>query len=171
MLSPSSPLAAAFTAPVQRPAYLVEAGFATTRRWSSHGTVTWNGQTWTSTDLDVQNLQVQANTIRSTLILGNADDVAGALALAEGVQDIPMTIYGYDASATGSSDVVLLARAVGATAAVDPMQVTISLRDPIEFQQSPRTYCNAAAGFRTLLPAGTVLRINGQDIKLQRRGG
>lgn len=169
MITLSSALSAALGAPVQRPAYLLQAGFATVRRWSSHATVTWDGNTWTQHDMNVENLQVQALAVRGTIVLGNGDDIAGTLILAEGVQDRAMTIYGYDAGATGAADVVLLARAVGATAEVGPMDARISLRHRTEFQQAPRTYVNAAAGFKTLLPAGTVLRINGVDIKLDRR--
>jgi len=171
MISLSTALSTALGGPVQRPAYLLQAGFSTVRRWSSHATITWGGFTWAARDMTVEGLQVQALTVRGTIVLGNGDDVAGTLVLDEGVQDIPMTIYGYDAGATSSGDVVLLARAVGATAEVGPMDVRVSLRHKAEFQQSPRTYCNDAAGLKTMLPAGTVLRINGVDIKLDRRAG
>jgi len=171
MLTLSSALSAALGGPVQRPAYLIQAAFNTVQRWSSHGTVTFGGHTYTPRDVTVEGLQVQALSIRGTLVLGNADDVAGTLVLAEGTQDRAITIWGYDAAATASGDIVLLARAVGASADVGPLEVRVALRHRSEFQQSPRTYCNAAAGFRTLLPAGTVLRINGLDIKLQRREG
>ncbi len=171
MITLSGALSTALGGPVQRPAYLLQASFSTVRRWSSHGTIAWGGFTWAARDMTVEGLQVQALAIRGTVVLGNADDAAGALVLAEGVQDIPITIYGYDAGATASGDVVLLGRAVGATAEVGPMDVRVSLRHKAEFQQSPRTYCNAAAGFKTLLPAGTVIRINGVDIKLDRRAG
>lgn len=170
MLSLSSALSAALGGPVQQPAYLVQAAFTTVQRWSSHGTVTFGGNTFAQRDMTVEGLQVQALAVRGTLILGNADDVAGTLVLAEGTQDRAITIWGYDAGATASGDIVLLARAVGASADVGLADVRIALRHRSEFQQSPRTYCNAAAGFRTLLPAGTVLRINGLDIKLNRRG-
>lgn len=170
MLSLSSALSAALGGPVQRPAYLVEAAFTATQRWSSHGTISFGGNTFTQRDFTVEGLQVQALSIRGTLVLGNADDAAGSLILAQGTQDRSITIWGYDAAATASGDIVLLCRAVGASADVGPMEARIALRHRSEFQQAPRTYCNGAAGFRTLLPAGTVLRINGQDIKLQRRG-
>ena len=170
MITLSTALETAIGGPVQRPAYLLQAAFSTVQRWSSHATITWGGNTWAQRDMNIDGLQVQALAVRGNIVLGNADDVAGAMILADGVQDREMLIYGYDAGATGSGDVVLLARAVGATAEVGPMEARISLRHRAEFQQSPRTYVNAAAGFRTLLPAGTVLRINGVDIKLDRRG-
>jgi pSer/pThr/pTyr-binding forkhead associated (FHA) protein len=167
----SSALSAALGAPVQRPAVLVEVGFFPVQRWSSHATVTWNGQTWTARDVRVDGLQVGALSVSGTLVLGNADDVAGTLALSQGVQDRTIRIWGYDAAATGLADVVpLLPEAVGATAQIGSREVRIGLRHRTEFVSSPRTFVNAAAGFTHLLPGGTVLRINGQAVKLDRRG-
>lgn len=159
----------ALAGPVQRPAYLVQLNYSPIQRWSSHETVSWNGNTWTKFDITVQGLQVQALTVRGTLVAGNADDVAGAFVLAQGIQDIPITVYGYDAAATASGDVVLLASAVGGTAEIGLSEVRVSLRHKSEFMQSPRTYVNAANGFTSLQGAGTVIRVNGQDIKLSRR--
>ena len=85
------------------------------------------------------------------------------------MQDRAIEIWGYDAAATATGDVVWLGRAVGASAEVGQLEARIALRHRTEFQQSPRTYINAAAGFNQLLPAGVVLRINGIDWQLQRR--
>ncbi len=159
----------ALTGPVQRPAYLIQLNYSPIQRWSSHDTVSWDSQTWTKFDITVEGLQVQALSVRGTLVAGNADDVAGAFVIAQGIQDIPITIYGYDAAATSSGDVVLLASAVGGTAEVGLSEVRVSLRHRSEFQQSPRTYVNAANGFTVLQSPGTVIRVNGQDIKLSRR--
>ena len=38
-----------------------------------------------------------------------------------------------------------------------------------QYLTSPRTYVTPDNGFNVLLAAGTVLRINGQDIRLDRR--
>lgn len=165
----SSPLSAAVAAPVQRPALLVSMAFATTQRWSSGATLSWSSQTWTAADVRVEGLVVDALRVSGTLIIGNLDDAIGALILSEGVQDKVITIYGYDAAATASGDVVWLASAVGASAQVSHREARITLRHKSEFVASPRTYVNATAGFTQLLPAGTVLRINGIDMKLERR--
>jgi len=165
----SGALSAALNAPVQQPAILVQAGFSTVRRWSSFSTVTWNGQTWTLEDMAVQDLQIDALRVRGTLVLGNADDAAAALVLAESPADVPITIWGYDAAATALSDVVHLCDAVGAGVSIDERRVSIGLRSPSEFLMSPRTFVGPAAGFNTLLPAGTVLKINGADYRLERR--
>lgn len=165
----SGALSAALGAAVQRPALLVQIAFASVQRWSSLGTVAWNGFTWTARDMALSALQVQALQVQGTLLLGNADGVAGGLVLGEGVQDRAVSIWGYDAAATALADVVWLADAVGAGAQVDATEVRIELRHRAEFQASPRTYVSAAAGFHQLLPAGTVLRINGQAMRLERR--
>jgi hypothetical protein len=164
----SSALSSALGAPVQQPGFLVQIGFTTVKRWSSFATVTWNGQTWTKEAVTVDGLAVDALRVRGALTIGNADDVIGALILAEGVQDRPISIWGYDAAATDLSDVVWLCDAVGASAEIGQVEARIALRHPGEFQLSPRTFINAAAGFTQLLPAGAVLRINGIDWQLRR---
>jgi hypothetical protein len=164
----SAALSAALGAPVQRPALLIEAGFATVRRWSSFATVAWNGNTWAAEAVDVQGLQVQPLRVAGTLVLNNLDGVAGALVLAEGVQDRSFRIWGYDAAATALADVVWLCDAVGAGAEVDDAEVAITLRHRSEFTFGPRTFVNPYNGFTQLQPAGTVLRINGLDFRLER---
>lgn len=166
----SSPLAAAFSAPVQQPAWLVEAHFSTVQRWSSMATVSWAGHTWTRRDMRVESLNVQPFRVGGSLVLGNEDDGIGTLLLTEGAQDRRIVVYGYDAGAlTDVADVVWLCDAVGSAAQISPTEARISLRHRAEFVQSPRTYVTPQAGFTQLLPADTVLRINGIDMRLERR--
>jgi hypothetical protein len=165
----SSALAAALGGPVQRPAVLVEIDFSTVRRWSSMGTVTWSGHTWTAQDLRVDGLLVEALRVSGTVVLGNADGAAGALALEEGVQDKRVRIWGFDAAATALADVVWLCDAVAATAQVSERDVRIGLRHKGEFVTAPRAQVLPGNGFTHLLPSGTVLRINGQAVALDRR--
>jgi hypothetical protein len=169
MKSLSTALSAALGAPVQKPAILVEAHFASTRRWSSHAEVTWGGHTWAPQAMRLDSLLVQPFQVSGTLVLRNDDDAMGTLVLTDGVHDRRIVVWGFDAAATASGDVVWLADAVGAAADVTAGQVRITLRHRAEFVQSPRTYVGAAAGFNHLLPAGTVLRINGIDMRLDRR--
>ncbi len=168
MRSLSSPLNTALAAPVQRPALLVSMAFASTQRWSSGATLSWNGFTWTGRELAVENLVVEALRVSGTLVLGNLDDAIGTLILSEGVQDKVITIYGYDAAATATADVVWLCTAVGARAQLTHRQARIALRHKCEFTAGPRTYVNGAAGFNWLQPAGTTLRINGIEMRLER---
>lgn len=160
-------MAAAHAAPVQRPGLLVEMHFDTVQRWSSRGTLSWGGFTWASMDLQLQGLQVQPFAVSGTLVLGNAGDAAGTLVLAQGVQDRLINVYAFDGAVP--TEAAWLATAVGASAQVSARDVRINLRHRTEFMASPRTYVNPQAGFTHLLPAGTVLRINGIDIRLDRR--
>jgi hypothetical protein len=169
MRSITTALSTALNAPVQQPAIFVQAGFATVRRWSSFATTTWNGQTWTAEDVSVQDLQIDALRVRGTLLIGNADDAAGLLVLSENPADVPITIWGYDAAATATADVVHLCDAVGAGARIDGRGVSINLRAPGEFTIAPRQFVGPPTGFNALLPAGTVLTINGIDYRLERR--
>lgn len=169
MRSVSSALATAFGAPVQQPAILVEIAFATTVRWSSFATVSWNSLTWTKEAVSVDGLVVDPLSIRGSLVIANGDDAPGDLVLSEGVVDRSIRIWGYDAAATALADVLLLCEAVGGAARINTRSVAISLRSPSEFLLSPRTYVGPAAGFNNLLPGGTKLKINGLDMQLGTR--
>lgn len=164
----SGTLSSALGAPVQRPALLVEAGFSTTQRWSSMSTLSWNGYTWTARDMRVADLSVQALAISGTLVFGNADDVMGTLVLDEGVQDRLFRLWGYDAAATATGDVVWLADALGGAMQVTPKEVRVALRHKTEYVAAPRTIVGPAAGFNQLLPAGALLKIGNIDYKLER---
>lgn len=167
MKSLSGLISAALGAPVTKPAVLVQVDFAAVRRWSSHGTISWGGNTWTAVGMRVDDLAVGVLAVSGSLLMSNVDDVIGTLVLAEGVKDRAITIYGYDAAEP--TEVVWLASAVGARAQVDPRQVRIDLRHRAEFTVAPRTFVDAAAGFTQMLPSGTVMRINGVDVRLDRR--
>lgn len=168
MKSLTSALSAALGAPVQQPAILVEVAFATVRRWSSFASLTWNGQSWVKEAVRVEGLAVDALRVAGTLVIGNGDDGAGALVLGEGVTDRSIRIWGYDAAATATADVVWLCDAVGGAAMVGDSEVRIELRHKTELMLGPRTFITEAT-FGTLLPAGAVLRINGVDVALQRK--
>jgi hypothetical protein len=169
MKSLSSALAAALAAPVQRPALLVEIAFSGMVRWTSADTLTWNGYTWSPRNIRLDGLQTGPLQVSGTLVIGNADDEIGTLVLSQGVQDRAVRIWAYDAAATSAGDVVWLADAVAAGGQVSASEVRIPLRHKADLLYSPQTYINEAAGFTQLMPGGTVLRINGVDMRLERR--
>jgi hypothetical protein len=155
---------AAHTGPVQRPGLLVEIHFSTVRRWSSRGQITWGGYTWAPRDVRADSLRVQPLQVAGTLLLAGAE--ATALVLAEGVQDRLVRLYSFDAGVPGEA--LWLCDAVGAGAQVGDGVARVSLRHRAEYTASPRVYVTPAAGFTHLQPAGTVLRINGMDYRLER---
>lgn len=169
MRTVSTALATALGAPVQQPAILVEIAFSSTVRWSSFSTITWNSQTWTREAVTLESLQVEALRLTGSLVIANGDDVAAALVLNEGVADRSIRLWGYDAAATATGDVVWLADAIGGACSVDTDAVRIELRHPAELMVTPRTFVDPAT-FGPLLPAGSVIKINGTDYRLERRG-
>lgn len=158
-------LQAAFGRPVQSPAIYVQIGFSVTRRWSSFKDAQWNGFAWTARDMDVRDLEVQSYGLSGTLVLGNTDNVAGALALNEGFKDKPIVIWGYDASAPAEPE--WLCEAIGGGIQVAGSDVLVALRHPCDGLTSPRTYVNDPS-FGSCLPDGAVIRINGLDMRLER---
>lgn len=158
-------LQAALGRQVQAPAIYVEVGFSTVRRWTSYEDATWNSNNWAARDMDLQDLEVQTYTLSGTLILGNADNVAGALALTEGFMDKPIRIWGYDAAAPGEP--VWLCDAIGGGTEVSTDVVVVRLRHACDGLTSPRTYVNDPS-FGPCLPDGAVIRINGIDLRIER---
>jgi hypothetical protein len=169
MKSLSVALSAALGAPVQQPGVLVQAGFDPVQRWSSHATLNWSGHTWTATPMGVDGLQVAALQVRGTLVLDNRDGVAGGLVVAQGVQDRAFNLWGFDAGAVGSTDIVWLANAIGAGVQVGDESVAIELRHRTELMVAPRTFVTEEL-LGPMLPVGTVLRINGRELTVSRRG-
>jgi hypothetical protein len=123
-------LSAALGAPVQRPAILVELAFSPVKRWSSHADLTWNGQTWLKEDVSLEGLQVEALSLAGQLVLGNGDGAMAALVLGQGVQDRAVRLWGYDAGATATGDIVWLADGLCAGVQIAPDAVRIAMRTP-----------------------------------------
>lgn len=165
----SSALSAAYGAAVQKPAYLIEIGFAATVRLSTYGTVTYDGETWIAGDCDISGLRVEQSRISGTLRLPNADNTYGALILTDGTTDRRIRIWGYDAAATAAGDFVQLVDGVGGAATVDSVWASIAVRDAVEFVSAPRGRVNAASGFTYLLPAGALVALNGSTYRIERK--
>lgn len=164
----SAALSAALGAPVQTPALLVEMAFSPVQRWSTYADLTWNSQAWTAADVSVESLEVGVLSVSGSLVLGNVDGAAAALVIGQGVQDRAVRLWGYDAAATGTGDVVWLADAVAGSAQIGLDAVRISLAHRCAYTLAPRTFVSEP-DFAPLLPAGTVLKIAGQTFTLARR--
>ena len=187
MRSIAANLSAALSAPVQQPAALVQIDFAQPWRGSTHGLIIWSAAQWPLQDLDVQGLTVEALRVSGTVVIGNADGVIGSLILGEGIVDRRIRVWGYDAgvvaddgvslsvdlvaqdyaSADPGAAMVLLCDAVGSTYRLTEREARIELRDATEHLHGPRTYLGPES-VGPMLAAGTVLRINGIDYRLER---
>ena len=168
MISLSAALQAAQGGVIQKPAWLIYLGFSSPLRLSSFDEVSYDGNTWSAYDVDVSGIRIDVARIAGELVIQNADDAIGALILGEGVADKTVKVYGYDAGATATEDVVHLVTCVGGSSSISHDRVTISLRSPASFTASPREFVNVASGFTYLIPIGTQLRINGQIYKVER---
>lgn len=161
-------LSAALGAPVQRPALLVEIGYSPVVRLTTYTDITWDSRSWVVGPMRIDGLQVGPFNVAGTLVLGNADGAAGSMLLAQGIKDRAIRVYGYDAAAVGEPDVVWLADAAGSGAQIGTRDVRIQLGHRSEGSYAPRARVGAATGITQLLAAGTVLRINGIDLTLER---
>lgn len=169
MKSLTAALTAALGAPVQQPAALVQIAWSTVWRGTTGAPLTWNGFTWPRRDMDLEGLIVGALDLSGTLVLGNPDDLVGALLLNEGAADVGVQIWAYDAAATGTADVVLIAgAAIGTTYSLSEREARIALVHRARHLLGPRTWITPEA-FGPLLPAGATVRINGSDLTLDRR--
>jgi hypothetical protein len=169
MRSLSTALSAALGAPVQRPALLVEVNFSPVLRLSSGPAIpSWGGHAWQAAAVGIEGLRVEPFRVQGTLILDNTDGVIGQTCFSQGVQDRTIRIWGFDAAATGTPDVVWLCDAQGSATRIDERDVRIALRHRCELTVTPRAVVGPAAGINQRLAAGTVLRINGIDYRLER---
>lgn len=165
----SGALSAALGAPVQLPAVLVEIAFSTTARWSSFSTLAWSSQTWTAKPIDITQLRVAPLALAGELVIDRFASAECAQVLSEGMQDRGIRIWGYDAGATATGDVVWLCDAVGGAATAEEDRVRISLRHRCAYMTAPRAFVRGDFGFNTLLPADRPLTINGITFTLDRR--
>lgn len=164
----SQALQDAYAANVQRPAWLMTVAWPEPVYLSSYGDVSnFQGHFWVATDMDVSKVKIAGTEISGSVSLGNADDLFASATLNHGIAGREILIYGYDAAATATGDILLLARAVGGKATITPDKVVFTVREPVSRMFTPRLFVQPPA-FNHLLPAGTVLTINGQTYKIER---
>ena len=134
---------------VTTPGYLVQIGFSTILYYSTRGTQTWNGLTWTGGRLG--KVQVGGS---GTVELINTDLLIGALVLNEGIADRPIRVWAFYGDNPGINDVSEVFAGVGDSCEVGDDRVRIKLvTENRNTMSSPRRFINAAAGFNRLLPA------------------
>lgn len=159
-------------ADVQRTGLLAEIAWSPSPlRWATLDNRTFGGNSFVRTPFDVEDLVVDGLRVSGTLVVNNADLTFGGQVLANGMRGRAIKLWAYFAQVLPDRGAVLLTdQAVAASVEIGPQAVRIGLRGRVEFLRAPRSYVGPQAGFNTLLPAGTVLRINGQNIRLERRG-
>ena len=163
---------AAADAPVTQPLYLIEIGFAPALRLSTRGDVIWNALSWSGGEaIAVGSLDADGSGRQSgTIQVGNLDDYAGTLVLAQGVADRPVKIWKADGAALDVADPVLVFDGVVERADVDISRVSLSLAGSgTRSAFAPRRVIGPAAGFNFLMPAGSKIKIGATTYTLERQ--
>ena len=156
---------------ITRPRLLIEIGWSATVRLSTAEAVTWNGYTWAQSGARVERIGSTGGTNAAlTLSLPNHSAAYGAIALSEGLADIPVSIWAlYGASPFVAADGVKLfdGQMNGGSITLERVTINcIAMRAATMF--APRLslqppVCNH------LLPTGAVLSWNGDTYILERR--
>lgn len=167
----SSGVSAAVTAP----GYFVEFGWSITGRYSTRGTLTWDSQTWTATDVQVSGLSDDSASaaIDGALQFGNSDLIIGALVFAQGVAGKTVRVWAfYGDTAPGTSDPVLVFDGVADSATfADGGPVTIRIiQAATATLWIPRLYMTPDTGFNFLPADGQIVEWNGERVRLTSEG-
>lgn len=167
----SDPLLNELSLTVTRPGYLIRLGFSTDLYLSTMGDISWDGHSWTGTDVKVSGLgQDGKGSNQGTLELGNTDNAFGALVLNEGTSDVPVQIWACYAGATAAGDPAQVFDGVADGAEVGTSKVSLTLVEQgNKTLYSPRLFINKASGFNFLQPVGTKISVNGEVFILERK--
>ena len=138
-----------------RPAYFIQINWTTVVRLTTGVSTSWNGEPWVEGAVELSGLSWRVGSLQSaTITLNNMAQEYGALALGEGVADVPVTIWAYDQTATAIGDPVKVFSGVGNKCALNDNTIVIELAPPGALK-SPRLRVTSANGFNHL-PVGVI---------------
>lgn len=158
----SAPLLAELGLTITRPGYLIEIEFASPLRLSTIGDVTYGGNNYAAADMQVRDIKADGSLNQgSALVFANTWQDMSAMILNEGIADRPVRVLAVYAGAP--DDAVEVFAGVCDDAAWDTKgRITIRLTDAaLNKAFWPRQRINKAAGFNTLMPAGTRVTVGG----------
>lgn len=167
----SSPTTTAANATVTKPGFLVELRLSTLFRFASRGDTPWNSFTWAASDLKVGDVEDSPDgTARLSLAVGNTDLAFGAIVLADSaLQGRGVSIWYHYPDAVGGVDPVKLFEGVVDAGVVTHASVGFTLTTALSAATFlPRRRITPASGFTRLMPAGRVIQIGNQQIRLER---
>lgn len=159
----SGSLPADIAAPITRPGYLVEIGFADPLRLSSRGDQSYDGLVWTGGRLG----KLAITEAGGSLELMNTDLLAGALVMGEGVADRAVRVWAFYGDDPADVAALFDGVADGAEIGADRVRLTLAAQNARTLF-SPRRFVGPSAGFSRLTQAGTRLAWGGQTIILER---
>lgn len=152
---------------VTKPGYFVYIGFTPPLRFSTRGSLSWNGHTWGGDhNCTIKSVSDSKGSISFT----NIDNLMSSIILNEGVVDKVIKIWAYDEDAVATPDPVLIFDGVGDSAELTENTATISLSvKNAKTLYFPRRFINAETGFTHLTPAGTIITVRSRKITLSGR--
>jgi len=161
----------ALAAQLTRPGYLVYIGWAVPVRLSSRTDLTWDGYLYigfgvTPGGLDWSGTAEQGGTLK----LDNSSGDYSVMALGEGVADVPIKVWAYDAAATATADPVPVFDGVGDSCEIMPDAITIRVTSKRSRSlYAPRAYITQDAGFSIVPPEGKTIQWGGQRYTFSRQ--
>jgi hypothetical protein len=169
-------MASEVTNPFTTPAYFVEVQFSSPVRFSSRGTLDWNGNTWESRSISVRGLAFELGAAQQSgsLAILDADLSLTTLIHLEGIKGRSINVWKFYGTAPADDDPIKLFAGAGDTATMDERSgsATIALvqRSARELF-CPRRFQTRSLGFGLLPVAGSIFTWGGENFKLERDRG
>jgi hypothetical protein len=157
-------VSAAITADATRPVYLIEFGFDTTQRaatWDAD--ITWNGQTWSASGVQVTRLTSKDCSVK---LPAGADDGWLALVMSDGVRGRTINIYEhhYDSASSPQTDAVLVFSGIMDDAQIGS-EISLRVLESSRAKTFPPTSMDEPT-FTHLLTPGTTIKWGTDTIKV-----
>jgi hypothetical protein len=167
----STPTTNALAGQLTRPGYLAYIGWATPVRLSSRGDLTWNGNLFIGFGVVTDGIEWRGTAEQGgTLRLDNSSGSYSVMALGEGVADVPIKLWAYDAAATATGDPVAIFDGVGDSCDIMPDAITIRVTSKRSRSlYAPRSYITQDNGFSIVPPEGKTIQWGGQRYTFTRQ--
>lgn len=172
----TAPLLAALGVDVTAPGFLVELAFSSPVRFSTRGSVQWNGNPWPARGATISGLAYDIGSPQQggTLRINDPDLAMSALVLLEGMVGRSVNVWKFYGEALADGDPVQIFAGAGDAVTISPsdrsIQVSLVQRGPTQLY-APRRFMTRANGFSILPVAGRIVAFNGVDFTLERNRG
>lgn len=160
----STALQAEFNKTVTRVGYLVQVNVSPVVRWCNVGTVSWNSNTWSAFDFEVQGFTASADAVaQPTLNVQNLDSSAASTFLNANMSTLSIDVYQVAPSALAVGDVVRLGKFFVSSCEISLDKAQLRLIPEVLMDAfSPRRKIDAGSGFNFALADGTQIYWNGE---------
>ena len=156
------------SAGITQPGFLLEIEFATTVRWSTRGTLTWNSLTWTGREFGVQMSGGRGMDARLTLTFNNHDNSIGTLCLADGIGNRNVRLWKFTGNTPSLTDCSQIFGGIGDTFSLNKRKLTIqAVPKGLEVIKEPSIRIVRNSIRNEMTTAGTRIPWNGEIFILQ----